>query len=140
MKRKPLPLSDDDTVNEKSDAQEQAENKKSARDIWAGITQIAALALFGISLALGGAGFVCITQNNEHGATLVVTALAIAVSAAVCASAAIVLGRSSADNKIASLFFLSTPFLIFILIASLFVFSAGFGLYIWLYIAAAVFI
>lgn len=31
MKRKRLPLSDDDTVNEKSDAQEQAENKKSAR-------------------------------------------------------------------------------------------------------------
>ena len=125
MKRKRLPSADDDIVNEKSDAQEQAE-KKSAHDIWAGITHIAALALFGISLALGGAGFVCITQNNEHGATLV--------------AAAIVLGRSSADNKIASLFFLSTPFLIFILIASLFVFSAGFGLYIWLYIAAAVFI
>lgn len=139
MKRKRLPSADDDIVNEKSDAQEQAE-KKSAHDIWAGITHIAALALFGISLALGGAGFVCITQNNEHGATLVVTALAIAVLAAVCAAAAIVLGRSSADNKIASLFFLSTPFLIFILIASLFVFSAGFGLYIWLYIAAAVFI
>ena len=139
MKRKRLPSADDDIVNEKSDAQEQAE-KKSAHDIWAGITHIAALALFGISLALGGAGFVCNTQNNEHGATLVVTALAIAVLAAVCAAAAIVLGRSSADNKIASLFFLSTPFLIFILIASLFVFSAGFGLYIWLYIAAAVFI
>ena len=139
MKRKRLPSADDDIVNEKSDAQEQAE-KKSAHDIWAGITHIAALALFGISLAVGGAGFVCITQNNEHGATLVVTALAIAVLAAVCAAAAIVLGRSSADNKIASLFFLSTPFLIFILIASLFVFSAGFGLYIWLYIAAAVFI
>ena len=133
-------MSDDVTGNEKNDAQEQAENKKGARDIWARITQVAALALFGISLALDGAGFICITQNNKHGATLVVTALAIAVLAAVCAAAAIALGRSSADNKIASLFFLSTPFLIFILIASLLVFSAGFGLYIWLYIAAAVFI